>query len=298
MKLFILNFLLLFLFSYTIAQKPFVIHKQESDGNFTAKEVTHMAVLPECQQYKSENISTQIKCMSSNLNQSLGKYLDKFVETYESLGFISAETKVRFVISKEGKIRNIEGVKDSLKVKSIGDLLFENEAIKAIERIAKNMKPISPAKLMDGQTVNLQFDLPIFFKHENTKLEGIKKNEMTVLTLFDQTKKIEFREPSNARNKIKVYEIIGKQEKHIKSYNDLDAAVKSSEFFDIYQTAEKKNLIAEQYINGTRYRMYNSLTKNGWVDVYQINDGKEQLRESFNFSDVIFSELYLKILFR
>jgi hypothetical protein len=290
---------LFFLFSISLfAQDPFVIHQIDSEGGLTIKEVNHMAVYPGCQQFNSVNKSSQIKCLSTNLNQSLGKYLENFVETFESYGFISAQAKVRFVIGTNGKIRDIEAVTDSLKVQSVGDIWLGEEAVKAMEKTAKIIKPIAPAKLTDGKSVNLQFDLPVSFYHENTKVDGIKMDEMVVLTLFDQAKKYEFREPKNAQNKIIVYEVVGVKEKLIKSFANLNEAVKSPEYYPLFANTEKKELMAEKYINGTKYRMYNSTNKPGWVDVYQFNDGKEKLRESFDFTKVIYSDLYLKIIFR
>lgn len=289
----------LFLFPIlTIAQEPSAIYQMDSEGDLTIKEVNHMAVYPGCQQFKSENKPSQIRCLSTNLNQSLGKNLEEFVNTFETFGFISAKAKVRFVIGTNGKIRDIVAVTDSLIEQSVADKLLGDEAVKAMGRMSKVINPISPAKLADGKAVNLQFDLPVTLKHENVKMAGIKMGEMIVLTLFDQAKKYEFREPKNARNTIKVYEVVGKNEKFIKSYSDLDEAVKSAKFSKLYESAEKTNLIAENSINGTKYRMYNSINNPGWVEVHQFNDGKEQLREFFEFSKVMYSDLYLKIIFR
>lgn len=126
-------------------------------GNFTAREVSEMAVYPGCEKFKGKKEELQ-KCLAQKLNEQLGDQLSDFAETLNDRGESQAVAKLQFVIDKSGKIIQV-------KPMSGGSAELGRESKTALERIATRLsssgKTIQPAKLEDGSPVNLVFQLPV-----------------------------------------------------------------------------------------------------------------------------------------
>lgn len=129
-------------------------------GNFTARQVSDMAIYPGCEKFKGDKANLQ-KCLSDKLNDELGDQLTDFAEDMSSRGETQAVAKLQFVIDKSGKIIQVQAMKG-------GSAELGKESEKALQRIASKLssrgKAIQPAKLEDGSPVNLVFQLPVKYQ--------------------------------------------------------------------------------------------------------------------------------------
>lgn len=136
-------------------------------GNFTARQVNEMAIFPGCEKHKGDK--TQLtRCLSTKLSEELYDQLQDFSDNMSNRGESSAVAKVRFVVDKSGKIIQVQALQGSGGGVN-AELGRESEkALKAIAtRLSSRGRLITPAKLEDGSSVNLQFDLPVTWKTAN-----------------------------------------------------------------------------------------------------------------------------------
>lgn len=132
-------------------------------GNFTARQVSEMAIYPGCEKFKGDKNKLQ-QCLSQKLNDELVDQLSDFADILNDRGETQAVAKLQFVIDKSGKIIKVEPMKG-------GSADLGRESEKALERIASRLssrgKVIEPAKLEDGSPVNLVFQLPVRYQIQN-----------------------------------------------------------------------------------------------------------------------------------
>lgn len=136
-------------------------------GNFTARQVKDMAVFPGCEKFSGDKTKLT-QCMSQKLNEELGDQLADFSDRMSDRGESQAVAKVRFVIDKSGKIIQVQALQGGAGGVN-AELGRESErALKSIAtRLASRGRLITPAKLEDGSSVNLQFDLPVTWRSAN-----------------------------------------------------------------------------------------------------------------------------------
>jgi len=134
--------------------------------NFTARQVKDMAVFPGCEKFKGDKNKLQA-CMTQRLQGELGDQLSDFAQVMADNGDARAVARVQFVIDKTGKIIQIkamEGGGPAINKK------LATESEKAMQRISQRLsargKPIEPAKLDDGSSVNMVFVLPVTYNLE------------------------------------------------------------------------------------------------------------------------------------
>src|SRR5690606_3461359 len=141
--------------------------KPAPGGNFTARQVSEMAVYPGCERHKGNKTELQ-KCLQKNLTEELIDQLSDYGEVMNDRGESQAISKIQFVIDKSGKIIQVQAMKGGGGAIN-ADLGKESE--KALQRIATRLssrgKNIQPAKLEDGSSVNLVFQLPVRYVIQN-----------------------------------------------------------------------------------------------------------------------------------
>ena len=135
--------------------------------NYSARQVRDMAVYPGCEKFAGDKTKLQ-QCLQQKLSEELGDQLADFAEVMNSRGESSAVTKIQFVIDKTGKIIQVQAMKGS------GGYINEQlgkEAEKAIQRIATRLasrgRLIQPAKLDDGSSANMIFQMPVKYDISN-----------------------------------------------------------------------------------------------------------------------------------
>jgi len=132
-------------------------------GNFTARQVSQMAVFPGCERHKGDKNKLQ-QCLAQKLSDELSDQLADYAEVMNDRGETTAVAKLQFVIDKSGRIIQVQAMKG-------GSVDLGKESEKALERIATRLstrnKNIEPAKLEDGSAVNMVFQLPVKYQIQN-----------------------------------------------------------------------------------------------------------------------------------
>lgn len=263
----------------------------KADGNYTLKEVLKMAVYPGCEKINANDNNALMKCFSENLNADISKRLQPIIAQFEKEGFVGAVSKIRFVVNKEGKIEGIYPLQR--KNISQADLKLDQISVQIFENIAKNLKRIEPAKIEKSVAVNLQFDLPVTVIVSNEANIKFKWKEFTILSLKNKDSHYEIRENRNKKSSYKIYEIKNGKEIYIDSSDSLDKILEMESYQNVHITGEK-NLMVEKVINNNHLKIYYSGNSKEKLEVYSVENGENILRELINFSQIKFSELYLK----
>lgn len=134
--------------------------------NYSPRQVKDMAVYPGCERYEGKKAELQ-KCMQQKLSDELGNQMSDFADVMNNRGETTAVAKVRFIIDKSGNIIQVSGIKGG-NSRINEDLAKEAEL--ALQRIASRLArrgSIKPAKLEDGSSVNMQFEIPVRYNIQN-----------------------------------------------------------------------------------------------------------------------------------
>lgn len=130
--------------------------------NYTARQVTKMAVYPGCEKFRNDK-NKLTDCMSSKLKAELVDQLSDFPERMNDKGESKAVARLQFVIDRSGHIIDIRGQGAGGGINN--DLSIESE--KAMQRISSRMKSrgraITPAQLEDGTPANVVIQLPVVY---------------------------------------------------------------------------------------------------------------------------------------
>lgn len=258
-------------------------------SGFTAREVSYMAIFPGCERVDVNDKKELQSCLSKRLNELLGQKLEKFADHMDRTGITTAVAKLQFVIDKEGKIVQVKAMSGGNK-----ELGIESE--KAMNQIAGNIKKIRPATLEDGTPVNLVFQLPVKYALQVSRLGDMKWSEVVIATLKNETVKFEIRENKN-ESVIKVYEIKDNSSYFLGNFKTFNEILTLEPYRSIYQTSGSRLLLAEMKIDKILYRIYYGQPEK-YVDVFQVNNEKEELVESLPLTDLQYSLVYLKIVLR
>jgi hypothetical protein len=290
-KLYLLT--LLFPISLCAQEQPEIILLEK----YTLKQVGQMAIFPGCEKINPNDKSGLTKCMSEKLNKLLEKGLGNFPNKFIKDGYSAANARIRFVVSKEGKLIQIQAIHDSIETEANLKLALASE--KAFKEIAPKVKHIQPALVEDDLSpVNLQYDLPITFKVGETEIGKMKWSEIVVATMYDGIDKYEVRKSKDQKS-ISVYLVEANSEKFLQKFNDLDEMQASERLGAIFQRNPEKGLMVDKKVNSKhQIRIYYSNVDPTKFNVYSVTNGKEPLREIIQMADLICSELYLKAILR
>lgn len=291
MKNYLLVLFLLFVFNLN-AQKTNSLDKfpaEISGANFTAREVSHMAIFPGCEKHDVNDKKILQSCLAKELNILLAEKLSDFADEFDKKGFTSASAKLQFVIDKSGEIIQIKAMEGGQK-----DLSKEAEI--AMNNIAKNIKKIQPATLEDGSPVNLVFQLPVKFVLSDSKIHEFKWTEIVIYTLISGNQKFEVRE-NPIESVFKVYDVSNDNNSFLGNFKSFDEVLSLEPYKSIF-FSKNRGLIAEKMIDNKLYKLYYSAEHKDFMDVFIVLNGEEELMESFPKESLEFSALYLKIILR
>lgn len=287
MKL-ILSFILFSsFFQIAFSQEEMITHK-----GFLAREVSQMAIYPGCENFTEKSELT--KCLSNKLSEQLADKLSGFADEMSKQGINSAVARISFIISKDGKIINAEKVKG-------GDRLLSETALIAFNQIAETAPKIEPAKLEDGTSVNMIFQLPIAFKlAPETVTPNIIENQV-LFTLVDQDLRYEIR---LFQNKIlKVYELKNGEYTFLGNFTNLNELGKSEPYLSLMQTDYKaqKSLLTEGKIDDKIVKIYihNLLNAQSGNPIYiEVTDETERPIVTFQKENDFLNSAYSKLIYR
>jgi hypothetical protein len=280
---------------------PIILGAQEvkeslPTGNFVARQVSHLAIFPGCEKEGVENKSGLTRCFAQKLNERLGDELNLFGDEFRKEGFSAAYAKIRFVVNTEGKIVNVKHLKDPITIEANEKLGTAAEF--ALIDISKTIAYIIPAKTNDTINVNLQFDLPVFWKSGDSKLGKMKWKEIVVATMYGGEEKFELRQ-SKDQQSFSVYLLEGTTGKFLQKFNDLIELETSERMGGIFQKNKEKRLMVDKKIDSNYHiRIYYSQDDPTKYNVYSVSNEKETLREVNTMQDMVSSELYLKDILR
>lgn len=145
---------LLFIGSFVCAQE-----NASSSSEVKLREVVKMVIFPGCESIDAKNKGELQTCMFQNIRLYLPYFMVDFQNKMEELGLRTAMVNVRFTVSKDGKITDVEAA-DELKgrLKKLAPY-----AVLAFENIGMVVGHIQPAEVEGGEKIPLRFKFPIRF---------------------------------------------------------------------------------------------------------------------------------------
>lgn len=289
------------IFSYLLALSFGISAAQEITESvdlvtYTLNDVRTMAIYPGCEKINSSNKDALTRCLSENLNANISKRIQPFIVQFEKEGFVKAASKIRFVISKEGKIERIYPLQRKHHISEIESKL-DQISVQIFENISKNIKRIEPAKLENSEAVDLQFDLPIKFSVATEANLKFKWKEFIILSLKTSEFHYEIRKNKNENSLYKIYEIKDGKEFYLDKSNSLEDIL-SMKPYDKIREEPEGNLMVDRVINGKHFKIYYHPESSSILEIYEIQNGVNKLRESITFEQIKFSELYMRALVR
>ncbi|MGB6083942.1 hypothetical protein [Moheibacter sp.] len=288
--LFALIIILPFAFAFAQTEKldKFPVDVQDSSG-VSLREVGFMAVFPGCEKLnESDKVALQ-KCLQQNLTSLLSGKLQKYADKMFKQGLTSVQSKLQFVISRNGELIEIVALKG-------GNREFGAASEKAMMEVAAKINKIKPATLNDGTPVNLVFQLPIKYLIKESKIDQFIWNEIVMATFNDNSQKFEIRQ--DKQNNIKAYEIKDGKDLFLRKFNSLSEAISTEPYKTLYLQSGGKLLAAEKKIRNKIYKIYYSNTHNDFLESYKVENREEEFMESFPQESLVFSTLYLEIVLR
>lgn len=265
---------------------------------YTVRQVGQMAIFPGCEKVDPNDKAKLTQCMSQKLNEHLGDHLSKFGDKFITDGFSTAYAKVRFVVSKEGKIIEVKALQDSTTSEANRRLGEASEI--ALVKIATKLAHIQPALLEDdGKPVHLQFDLPVTYRYSGSGgLNAMKWKELTLFTLKDEKSTIEIRELRDNSNTLIAYDTTHNKEVKLKEFSSLQEVFAPESYQSILKPLGERQLMSEKQIGHQHIRIYYSAADQNSFDIFTVENNQEKLRETVSFEELQVSELYCNVLIR
>lgn len=284
----IIRLLLVFVnFSLLFAQE-----KPAPKGEFTARQVSQMVIYPGCENIDSDNKIELQKCLQRNLTELLVDKLNYFSEVMEQKSISDASAKIRFVVSKEGKIVEVQAM-------SGGSIELSIAAENALKQIANEIPTIQPARLEGGQAVNLFFQLPVRFSIQTANsILDYNGKELVNLTLMGENENYELRIPKDNQSLIKVYAITNESEIFLGTYSNLSDIVAVEPYKSLLKNLPNRMLVAQQTISGQAYKIYATNLDLGKLEVYQVQNETEVFLGNFSQKELLGNDIYGKIIIR
>ena len=285
----LLTFPLLFAFAQTEKLDKFPADIKDAN-NFTARQVSEMAIFPGCEHLSNKDKTALQKCFQQNISNLLIDKLADFSDKMDELKINIATTKLQFAVDKKGKL---------IQIKSIGgtpELALASE--NALNQIANEIPPIRPALLEDGSPVNLVFQLPVKFAMQQDSVEEpqFEWNELVMSTLKDEKTKYEIR--MTKEQSFKVYEISQSGEIFLGNFTFIYEIGRTEPYKSIIEKNQGRNLITDGTMNGTQYKIYSESSDFEHIYIYQVENDQENLVEKLPYKDFYFLPKYAELIKR
>jgi len=244
---------------------------------FTSKEVTEMAVFPGCEKINASDKKEMNACLSQQLSQLLVEKLNGFDAVMTQNGLSVAMAKIRFVISKEGIIIDVNELKGS-------NPMLAEAAVNALNRISEELPPIRPAKLKKGTPVNIVYQLPVKYQIEPDENQETAQvypvDEIVLFTLLDDGFRYEIRLFKD--KDIKAYEIKDGTETYLGKFLSLGEVEQSEPYQSLINKERNsdKTLVADGFLDDGFFEIYihnlfdRKSKKPVFVEVVKVDDKK------------------------
>lgn len=270
---------------------------------YSSQKVHSMPIFSGCEKHDPTDRKLMNNCISSQLSLKLFKSLNGFDEVMRQSGFETAETLIQFVVSKEGVIIDIRALEG-------GNPILGDAFVMAFEQIAMELPPIQPAKLKDGEAVNIVFQLP--FEYRVAKTRESKPNstfpveEIVLFTLNSENKSPRYEVRLYKNKDIKVYEVNDQKDIFLGKYLTLYELEKSEPFKTLIENERKSNrtLVTEGTIDNEFYQivihnLFQSPSKKSvFVEVLKEVNGKFKSVEKFEKEEEFNQSPYAPLIYR
>ncbi len=262
----------------------------KEENNFTARQVSEMAIFPGCEHINNKDKAALQKCFQQNITNLLIDKLTDFSDKMDELKISCATTKLQFVVSKKGKLIQVESMGGTPELA----IASEN----AMNQIANEIPPIRPAILEDGSPVNLVFQLPVKFVIQQDSVEEpeFEWNELVMSTLKDEGTKYEIR--MTKEQNFKVYEINKSGEIFLGNFAFIYEIAQIEPYKSIIERNQGRNLITEGMMNGNQYKIYSESSDFDHIYIYLIENDQENWVEKLPYKDFYFLPKYAELIKR
>lgn len=266
---------------------------------YSINNVKEMPVFPTCESVKPKNKKKMTECISAQLTVLLSQKLKGFENTMYESGISETSAILQFIISKEGIILDVRETAGS-------DELLGNAAVHALNLISEELPPIRPAKLKNGESVNMTYQFPLKYRInlDSTAFEKITYpvDEIVLFTLLEPELRYEirlFKEKS-----VKVYEMKDERETYLGRFLSLNELGKSEPYRGLIAEAKKDDLtfITDGDLNGEFYEVYirNLFDKDkaAFIEVLKVNDGERVEIKAFDKESDFSKSEYAPLIYR
>ncbi len=248
---------------------------------YTENKVKEMPLFPGCESIHPTQKKEMTHCITEKISERLLQNMKGIDESLVKSKIYDARADIQFVISKEGILIGMKEMKRS-------NPILAESALLAMERISMELPPISPAKLKDGTSVNLLFQIPVIYqleKKEETLVDStFPVDEIMLFTLLgDAGLRYEVRLYKN--KDIQIYEIKDNQIVFLGKFLTLNEVENSEPYKSLIDQSRKSNkiLVADGFLDKEFYEIYvhnlfnRKQSEPVFVEVVQVENKKRNL---------------------
>lgn len=242
------------LFTYFIFVFGLSITSAQQQPLYSTNQVKEMPQFPGCENIHPSNKKEMSGCIAEKISESLLQNMKGVDESLIKSEIYDARADIQFVISREGILIGMKELKGS-------NPILAESALLAMERISAGLPPIRPAKLKDGTSVNLLFQIPIVYKLEKKDAvlvdSAFPVDEIVLFTLLgEEDLRYEVRLFKN--KDIKVYEIKKDQTSFLGKFLTLNEVENSEPYKSLIDQSRKsdKILLTDGFLDKEFYEIY------------------------------------------
>lgn len=271
---------------------------------FTTKEVKELPAFPGCEKIKPTDKKQMTNCMSTQLSQMLFQKLNGFPDVMKRNGVEIAKAQLQFILTKEGVILDINELEGS-------NLLLADAAVASLNLISQELPPIPPAKLRNGDAVNILFQLPIMYKVELGNSREIPHteypvDEIVLFTLLPESKDYSYEVRLFKNKDVKIYERSKNKDLFLGKFLTLNELERSEPYQSLInnQRAKEKILVTSGTIEGEYYEIYihnlfdQQKRKPIFVEVVNVKDDKRNIVGTFEKEAEFNASKFAPLIFR
>jgi len=221
---------------------------------YSTNQVKEMPQFPGCENIHPTNKKEMSGCIAERISERLLQNMKGVDESLIKSEIYDARADIQFVISKEGILIGMKELKGS-------NPILAESALLAMERISVELPPIRPAKLKDGTSVNLLFQIPIVYKLEKKDAvlvdSAFPVDEIVLFTLLGEAGlRYEVRLFKN--KDIKIYEIQNNQTTFLGKFLTLNEVENSEPYKSLIDQSRKsdKILLTDGFLDKEFYEIY------------------------------------------
>lgn len=291
------------LFTYLLIILLACLGQAQEQQLYQMNQIAEMAVFPGCGKIKTSSKKKLSDCFSEQISYRLINQLSDIDETLSKSGIDEAHAVLQFVISREGILIGLEELEGS-------NPILAEAAMIALEKISSEVPPIRPAKLKNGEAVNLLFQLPLSFQVESKYVESALPDypvdEIVLFTLLPENENLRYEVRLFQNKDLKIYEIKENQSLFLGKFLTL-GEVGSSEPYKTLMEKYRRNdkiLVTDGYLDEDFFEIYiynlfdSATRKPVYVEVVQIKNQKTESVFKFKNEAEFVNSRFVSLIYR